>query len=65
MQLSQEQILIQILLLSQGLKYNLHYKKYWIQTCGLEAKTAITNLDITEQYYRHVVAKKTKESPNK
>jgi hypothetical protein len=48
----------EIQLLSKGLKYNLHYKrKNWLQTLALEAETAVSNLDITEQqYYRHAVA---------
>jgi hypothetical protein len=49
----------EIQLLNKGLKYNLHYKnKKWIEILALEAETAITKLDITEQnYYRHIVAK--------
>jgi hypothetical protein len=31
---------------------------YWIETLALEAETAISNLEISEQqYYRHAVAK--------
>jgi hypothetical protein len=49
----------EIQILSKGLKYNLHYKhKNWIETLGLEAETAISNIEISEQqYYRHAVAK--------
>jgi hypothetical protein len=49
-------------LLSKGLKYNLHHKhKDWIETLALEAETAISKLNITEQnYYRHAVAKNIK-----
>ena len=56
----------EIQLLSKGLKYNLHYKnKKWIETLALEAETAITKLDITEQsYYRHVIAKQIKDISN-
>jgi hypothetical protein len=53
----------EIQILNKGLKYNLHYKnKNWIETLALEAETAISNLEITEQnYYRHAVAKKIKD----
>ena len=53
----------EIQLLGKGLKYNLHYKnKKWIETLALEAETAITKLDITEQnYYRHAIAKQIKD----
>jgi hypothetical protein len=49
----------EILLLSKGLKYNLCYKQEnWKEILSLEAETAISNLDITEQqYYRHTVVK--------
>jgi hypothetical protein len=42
-------------LLKKGLKYNLHYKeKNWLETLALEAETAISKINITEQqYYRH------------
>jgi hypothetical protein len=42
-------------LLKKGLKYNLHYKqKKWLETLALEAKTAISKINATEQqYYRH------------
>jgi hypothetical protein len=54
----QEQI--QLRVLSQGLKYNLHYeRKNWIHTLGLEAETVINNLGVTEQYYGHAVAKQS------
>jgi hypothetical protein len=54
-------------LLSKDLNYNFHYKqKNWIETIGLEAETALSNLDITEQqYYRHAVAKRTIKSLKK
>jgi hypothetical protein len=40
------------------LKCNLHHKhRTWIETLVLEAETAVSNLDITEQnYYRPAVA---------
>jgi hypothetical protein len=49
----------EIYLLNKGLQYNLHHKqKNWIETLGLEAETAINNLDPAEkQYFRHAVAK--------
>jgi hypothetical protein len=49
----------EIQILNKGLKYNLHYKsKNWIETLALEAQTAISDLEITEQnYYRHAVAR--------
>jgi hypothetical protein len=52
----------EIQLLSKGLKYNLHHKhKKWIETLALEAETAISQLDATEQnYYRHAVAENLK-----
>jgi hypothetical protein len=42
-------------LLKKRLKNNLHYKqKNWLETLALEAKTAISKINITEQqYYRH------------
>jgi hypothetical protein len=45
------------------LKYNLHHKyRKCIETLALEAETAISNLDMTEQnYYRHAVARKIKD----
>jgi hypothetical protein len=48
--------------LKKGLKYNLHYKqKYWLETLALEAETAITKINATEQqYYRYMVAKTIK-----
>jgi CRISPR/Cas system-associated endonuclease Cas1 len=40
----------EIHLLNKGLQYNLHHKqKNWIETLGLEAETAISNLDPAEQ----------------
>jgi hypothetical protein len=41
----------------------LHYKrKNWIETLALEAETAISNLDITDQqYYRQAVTKNIKK----
>jgi hypothetical protein len=52
----------EILLLSKGMKYSLHYKqKNWLETLALEADTAISSLDIRQQrYYRHLVAKHLK-----
>jgi hypothetical protein len=53
----------EIQLLNEGLKYNLHHKnKKRTETLALEAETAISNLDISEQnYYRHAVARKLKD----
>jgi hypothetical protein len=53
----------EIQLLNKGLKYNLHHKnEKWIETLALEAETAISHLDTTEQnYYRHAVARKLKD----
>jgi hypothetical protein len=45
-------------LLRTGFKYNLYHKhKKWNETFALEAETAISHLDVTEQnYYRRAVA---------
>jgi hypothetical protein len=50
-------------ILGKGLKYNMHHKdKKWLETLALEAETAISNLEVTEQnYYRHLIAKKIKD----
>jgi hypothetical protein len=39
-----------------------HKNKKWIETLSLEAETAISNLEVTEQnYYRHLIAKEIKD----
>jgi hypothetical protein len=45
------------------LKYDLHRNnKKWIETLALEAETAVSKLDTTEQnYYRHAVARELKD----
>jgi hypothetical protein len=50
-------------LLKKGLKYNLHYKqKNWLETLELEAETAISKMNATEQqYYKHMVTKTIKK----
>jgi ABC-type lipoprotein release transport system permease subunit len=50
------------ILLSKGLKYNLHYKpNNWIRTLATEAETTISYINETEQnYLRHAVAKSIK-----
>jgi hypothetical protein len=52
----------EINLLNKGLQYNLHYKqKLWIETLALEAETAISYLDASEQdHMRHLVASNLK-----
>jgi hypothetical protein len=52
----------EIQLLRKGLKYNLQYKqKNWLETLPLEAETAISKINATEQqYYRHMIAKTIK-----
>jgi hypothetical protein len=52
----------EIHLLNKGLQYNLHYKeKLWIETLALEAETAISYLDASEQdHMRHLVANNLK-----
>jgi hypothetical protein len=44
------------------LKYDLHHNhNKWSETLALEAETAISSLDVTEQnYYRHRVARNIK-----
>jgi hypothetical protein len=50
-------------LLNKELKYNLYYKqKNWLETLALEAETAISKINATEQqYYRYMVAKTIKK----
>jgi hypothetical protein len=50
-------------LLSKCLKYNLHQKhKKWIKILAVEAETATSHLDITEQkFYRQTVDKHRKQ----
>jgi hypothetical protein len=50
-----------IKVLSKRLKYDLLYKgKILLETLALEAETALSKLDITEQHYRYMAAKKIK-----
>jgi hypothetical protein len=39
----------EIQLLNEGLKYNLHHEKNWIQTIAIEAHTAISQLPEKDQ----------------
>jgi hypothetical protein len=47
-------------LLSKGLQYSLHFKhKTWIETSVLEAETAVSEVNITDQEYTKQLVNRT------